>query len=247
MDVSETVDAVDIVRVHGVAIPLDPDVMSPKIQDQLRAGRYEAAEASVLPRVLQPADRVLELGAGIGFLTALAGLQGLAERVVAVEANPALTALIEQVHRLNGVAGVVRQGVAAIEAGGPSAAPFYVHRDLWASSVEPVKAKDLREVVQAPVAALPDLLAEFAPTLLIIDVEVLQGWCSEQAQDGSQIGALRLPGVDRVLIELKPGRFPPRQIKRIFDAFSADGFYYDPAVSAATVILFRRIEHQDAA
>jgi FkbM family methyltransferase len=235
MDDRGTIAGGEFVQVRGVAIPLDPDLMSPKIQEQLRAGRYEGHEAERLPGLIQAGERVMELGAGVGFLTALAGLQRLAACIVAVEANPVLIPLIERVHRLNGVESIVRHGVVT-PARGAAALPFHVHVDLWASSLDPpAKARLVKAVVEVPVLALADLLAEHSPTLLIIDVEVLHAWATD-------LDAMRLDGVAKVMIELKPGRFEPRQIRRIFDAFSGQGFWYDPAQSVGPLVLFRRLE-----
>jgi FkbM family methyltransferase len=234
----------ETVDLNGIRIPIDETVLSPTIQLQLRAGRYEGAEARRLPDIVEPGERLIELGAGIGFLTALAGRLGRAECIVAVEANPALIPLIERVHQLNGVSSVVRHGVAAVLPGAASL-PFYVHKDLWASSLRPFKAKHLQQVVQAPAIALADLIGEHRATLLIVDIEVLQAWAAERPDGGSDLDELRLDGLRKLLLELKPGRFAPRQIKRIFDVVSAQGFYYDPAGSEATLILFRRLEDAD--
>jgi FkbM family methyltransferase len=232
-----TADSSEIVEILGVRIPLDEAVMSPKIRDQLRAGRYETAEARRLPALIEPGERLVELGAGIGFLTALAGLQGKAERIVAVEASPAVVPLIERVHRLNGVDSIVRNAVAVIDKASDTL-PFHIHEDLWASSLLPIKPRLERGVAQVPVLGLAEILAADAPTLLVVDIEVLRAWVA----GSPDLAGLRLPGVRKLLIELKPGRFEPRQIKAIFDAVSAEGFHYDVAVSEGPLVLFRRLE-----
>ena len=225
----------EIVEIAGVRIPLDPSVMSAKIQDQLRAGRYEAAEARGLPAMIGLGERVVEAGAGIGFLTALAGRQGRAELIVAVEANPELIPVIERLHRLNGVTSVVRNAVVGLSRTAP-ALPFHLHNDLWASSLTPLKAKDLRGVVQVPVVLFAELIAEFAPTLLIIDVEVLRGL----AAGGEPLDFAPLAGAPRVLVELKPKTLGPQAIAAILEAFASAGFERDADGDAGELALFRR-------
>jgi len=216
---------------------LDSPAISEKIRDQIRAGRYEMAEARRLPALIEPGDRVMELGAGIGFLTALAGLQGKAQAIVALEANPDLISVVEALHRLNRVESTVCNAV-AVPRRTSATLPFHLHHDLWASSLSPLKARHLRAVVDVPALSLAELLRGHAPTLLIIDIEVLGGWVTD-------LEGLRLNGVMKVLVELKPGRFTPLEIKRIFDAFSREDFHYDPLHSEGGLILFRRIQHQD--
>lgn len=239
---AEPPGAVETVVIAGVKIPIDPVLMSETIRSQLRAGRWEAGEAKVLPQLLEPGERVVDLGACIGFLSALIGLQGKAESIVAFEANPELIPLLERVMALNGVEAVVRNALV-----GPSkaaaTAPFYLHNDLWASS--PVRMKDSarRGVVELPVLSLQEVVAAFAPTLVIIDIEVMRGFVAEgRASAGGGLDLSGLCGVRKVFTELKPSRFDLREIKAVFDAFSAQGFCYDPARSQGELVLFRRVE-----
>ena len=51
--------------------PLDPAVITPAIREAILAGRFEAEEASQIPQIVRPGDRVLEIGAGIGFISTL--------------------------------------------------------------------------------------------------------------------------------------------------------------------------------
>ncbi len=93
----------EIVELQGVRIAIDPAIMSDKIQRQIRNGKYERGEARNLPEIIEPGERLLELGGGIGFLSALAALQRRAEVIVVIEANPELIPVIRETHRLNGV------------------------------------------------------------------------------------------------------------------------------------------------
>ena len=209
--------------------------MSAKIQDQLRAGRYETAEARALPGLIGPGERLVEAGAGIGFLTALAGRLGRAGLIVAVEANPELIGVIERLHRLNGVASIVRNAVVGLTRTA-SALPFHLHHDLWASSLAPLKARDLKGVVQVPVVLFEALIAEFAPTLLVIDVEVLRGLVvQDPAPDFAPLAA-----APRVLVELKPKTLGPEAMTAIPEAFARAGFERDPGIADGGLALFRR-------
>ena len=98
------------VECHGVTIPLDTPlarrVITPAILTAILSGRYEANEARFLPEIVEPGDRVLEIGAGIGVISTLLARLPEVAHIVAVEANPRLIPMIREVHALNGVSGV---------------------------------------------------------------------------------------------------------------------------------------------
>lgn len=231
--------AAEEVEIGGIRIPLDRRIMSDLIVESLRAGRYEMGEARVLPRLVRQGERVVEVGAGIGFLTALIARRTPAELVVAIEANPRLQAYIAALHRLNGVKAILRHALVTPEpAAGP--ATLFVHHDLWASSPGWIKPRDQLDEVEVPVLSLPEIAETWRPTLLIVDVEPFATWTGAEGPPHALAGADFRP-FERVLLELKPKRFAPPEVKRIFDHFSAQGFAYDPALSAGPLVLFARL------
>lgn len=159
----------EVIESLGIRVPFVPAIITPRIERPLRNGRYEGGEAAALRRVLRAGDRVLELGAGLGLLSTLAAQVPGVERVTAIEANPALIPLIRETHRLNGVTTVdLRNGIAAAEPGRD--VPFYLRADFWASSAEPASRPFLRQV-GLPRFALPELIAEVDPTVIVCDIE----------------------------------------------------------------------------
>src|SRR3954464_14359033 len=89
------------VRSHGVEL----DLSSPLVADETRAalfwGFYEGSERRAALRFLRPGLPVIELGASLGFLTALIARRIAPVAQVAVEANPALTSLLRRTLELN--------------------------------------------------------------------------------------------------------------------------------------------------
>ncbi len=235
-------DGPEVVTVAGVRIPLDPQVMSPKIQDQLRAGRYEMLEARHLPAMIEPGERVLDLGAGIGFLSTLVALQGRAATVVAVEGNPDAVDYIRRLLAFNGVTAEVRHAAIAPEKTSDTL-PFHVHHDLWASSLIPLKAKARRGVVEVPAFTLAELIAEHRPSLLVIDLEVLRCFAPDPRRPDAPdlLHRMTLGDVPKVLIEVQPKDFGLKEIKRVFDCFARQGYAYDPRQSCGCAVLFRKV------
>ena len=224
-------DDYEVIEHWGVKLPIVPGVMSDEMQYFLRAREYENAEAKALPKLVEPGERLLELGAGIGFLSTLVARQQ-AEAIVVVEANPDLIEVIRATHRLNGVRSVVRNAVAA-PVKIAETAPFYLHKNFWASSLTPFKEKHLRGVVEVPIVVLDEMLREHTPTLLVVDIE------------GGEVDLLagaELPGVRKVYMELHQAAIGLAGVKLVFDRLSAKGFAYDADHSRGPVVLFRRLE-----
>jgi FkbM family methyltransferase len=221
----------EVVEILGVKAPLDPEVMSPRLIELIRAGEYERGEAKRLAGMLEPGERLLELGAGVGFLSALIGIHDRTAAIVAVEANPALVPLIRRTHALNGVRSEVINAAVVGERRGPTAS-FTVGEDFWASSLTPRRKLAIREVVDVPTVAIADLMAEHRPTFLIMDVE---------GGEAEVVPHLELTGVRRALVELHHKVIGFEGVRAVFEHFHAQGFVYDTRFSNKTVIVFTRL------
>jgi tRNA G37 N-methylase Trm5 len=91
----------------------------------LRDGTYEADEANAAERCVKEGFRVLELGAGIGYVTAICARRTAPENVLAVEANPALIPVIEDNLARNGAQDVtVLHGAVVARAEEGQTTPF---------------------------------------------------------------------------------------------------------------------------
>ena len=218
----------------GVRIPLDRRIVTPPIEAALRSGAYEADETRSLPDVVREGDHVLELGAGMGFVSAILATRTRAARIVALEANPQLIPFIHKVHRLNGAARVrVLNGVASAgpASRGDEYAKFYARPDFWMSSLSPEPyAYDRIEAV--PVFSLDALLAKHAITMIVCDIE------------GGEVALLPkadLSGVDRIYVEVHDHLTGLSGVKTLFDALSAKGFAYDLRHSCGSVVLFTKL------
>jgi len=107
----------------GVRLPLTHPFITPGIAKEIYFGTYERKEAEIITQRLEPDDVVMEIGAGIGFLSAYCAKRVGNERVYAYEANPDLMDLIGQTHEANGVHPTVRN---VLLAKGSGKARFYL-------------------------------------------------------------------------------------------------------------------------
>ena len=100
-----------LVTVNGVKIAIDHERMPGDLISWIHLERHEAAEARMCRRVIRPNDRVLELGAGIGFIGSLCALIVGSENVCSYEANARLEPLLRRTHALNGVSPLLRMSL----------------------------------------------------------------------------------------------------------------------------------------
>lgn len=147
---------------HGVTIPPFP-TLSANMAEVMRVGRYEAREAYWLLTILGPSDRVLELGAGCGYLSTLAAKRLEPGAVLALEADPALVDACRATYAANGVdARVVHGAICGSPLGYLQRAP-----DFWSSRVESAAIG----AIEVPGFKLAELAREHQPTVLVVDIE----------------------------------------------------------------------------
>lgn len=216
-------------EIDGITLIVPDDQLTDKLSQALRSGSYEAAERKALERHLRPGDRVLDLGAGAGYVSIVAARVVGPEAVVAVEASPLMQKALHRNLRRNQAGKVtVRSGAAVPDEHEGETAGFTVRRAFWASGL----AEDGAAGGQAvPALRLSGLIAEHRPNVVVMDVE------------GAEARLCLGPwpeGVRTIVVELHPHLYPPETIRQIFDAFSRAGFAYMPWGSRGAVVVFQR-------
>lgn len=203
-----------VIETQGIKIPFDPRIITPKIERPMRNNRYEAGEVSSLKELLEPGDRVLEFGAGVGLCSTVAALNPEVERVVTIEANPTMIPVIRETYDLNGVVDRVdlRNGVVSTQSG--EDIPFYVRRDFWASSMEP-DSRAYERVEQVPAVSIHDLMAEIKPTVILCDIEGAELGLFDEAD---------LSSVRKLILELHPKVYGDEGVAQIDAALRSRGF-----------------------
>lgn len=222
------------IEVAGVMIPVEPEVITPVIRLAMVEGRFEAPEAAQIPRIVRPGDRVLEIGAGIGFISTLLSRQRRVSSVLAVEANPHLIAYMERLHRRNNVRKVRRLNAVLTNEPVPTKT-FYLRRDFWMGSLSEGPNPHIG-AVEVPTRNFDALLAEEAISLIVCDVEGAECTLFEGAD---------LSGVDRIFLETHDHVTGLSGVGRLFATLAAQGFIYDPRHSMGSVVLFQRLGGAD--
>jgi len=215
----------------GVVIPDDPTVITPAIRAAILAGRFETCEARQIPAIVEPGDRVLEIGAGIGFISTLLARERRVASVLAVEANPHLIGYMERLHATNRVRKVRRLNAVLTCEAGADHATFYLREDFWMGSLM-AGPNPFVGTVEVPTRDLDDLLRAEAISLIVCDVEGAEAFLFENAD---------LTGVDRIFVEVHDHITGLSGVGRLFEALASRGFAYDPRHSEGSVVLFRRL------
>lgn len=197
-----------VIQHAGVLLHVDAS-LGPDVQRALYCGDYERSELGAIRRHLLPSDTVLELGTGLGFVALFCAQRVGAERVHTFEANPELEGVIRSNFALNGLHPRLR--IACLGEPGEERRSFFVHEDMWSSSSLPLARTRELEV---PVRPAAEVMAELAPTVLILDVE---------GDEARLLPLLDLSGVRRVALELHTGLLAPRAVEQTLAALRAGG------------------------
>jgi len=207
--------------------------MNRDVLDHLIVGKYETPEILGLAQVVRPGDRVLELGAGLGIITALAARAAApGGRVLAFEANPTLLKDTHDFWAENNIDNVeLRHAVLVPENAGTRM--FHLAASFAESSLLTPDAKNDQGAVEVPAERLGDVIADFQPDVLLCDIE---------GAEAELIPALEAPGLRAAVIEFHPDRLPRRDVAEIYDALIRQGLYPEPTAPGGTVVIFTRVD-----
>ena len=216
----------------GVVIPYDPAIITAPIARAIKGGYFEAEEAAQIPHIVRADDVVLDIGAGIGFISTL--ISRRAKQVISVEANPDLLPFMADLHSLNGVENAQRLNV-VLSNSKPGTATFYQREDFWmgslASGPNPYKS-----TVDVPTMGFNTLLKFESITLIVCDIEGAESFLFDDVE---------LASVDRIYLELHDHITGLKGVASVFAAMAARGFAYDPRFSSGAIVLFQRVEENE--
>lgn len=155
-----------IVSLQGIRLRADPALIGEEVVEQILSGYYEGREARMVNMFLAPDDRVIELGAGIGFIGLLCSSRLGAGRVQSFEANPMMEEIIRGNYALN--PGPVPELTIGLLSEEPGEAILYVPDLFWAASTNPMLgAREIR----TPRLSLNERIHALQSTFLVMDIE----------------------------------------------------------------------------
>ncbi len=223
----------DFIRSRRILMPNNPRFITPKQRRLLRSGNYELKEFQAVMKTVTPEDTVIEIGAGIGFMSTVISKRKHAKKVVAVEANPALIPHIKAVHQANEVDNV--EVINAVL--GPRKAPavnFYVRGQFSASSLEDNVGDahgGIVAVEKVEVMNINTLFKRVKPTVLVCDIE---------GAEADLLPVTDLSGLRAAVVELHPQWIGQSGVQAVFDAMHKAGLSYFPRLSQSKVVTFKK-------
>jgi len=218
-------------QLNGIKIPLLKEIISPNLKKAIVSDTYESGEHKELQRIIQKGENILEIGAGIGYISALCRKNPKVNNITIFEANPLLIDFIRAVHDLNNIKNVSLKHGVLLNNFYEDTIDFYVRKDFWASSLSKEKFGH-KQVVKVPVYNFNKTISEIKPTLIICDIE------------GGELNLLKnsdLTGVKKIYLELHQKLLGRKGMLEIFKILQNRGFHYDQWHSHGGVVLFSHI------
>lgn len=154
-----------LVEVEGIKLKID-DYFSQAIKQNIYFGYYENYELSIVKSQLSPYDVVMEVGAGIGFISTYCAQKIGSEKVFSYEANPDLKKHICNTYKLNNVSPTLE---ICLVGNHKEELTFYIEKNFWSSSITPWN-KDAKPVT-VTAKSFNEEVRRHNPTFLIIDIE----------------------------------------------------------------------------
>lgn len=195
---------------NGVRLVTDQQRVSKDVYYGIFSGQYEDTEAAIINVKVGQGDRVLEVGAGVGFVSILCAKLAGEQNVRSFEANPGMETLIRENYALNKVAPALEMK-AVTRDGAP--VRFHVSDNILSSSLydRSLAGKEI-EVESVALAALAE---EWQPSVLVMDVE---------GAEVDILGYEALPGVKRMILEVHPHIVGAEAIDAMLSRLEAQGF-----------------------
>ncbi len=197
----------------GVRLPLKFPAITPPILKDIFFGEYESKEAELVEKKIAADDVVMEVGAGIGFLSALCAKVIGSERVFAYEANPQLIGIIKHVHELNQVAPTVSN---VLLGKGDGECTFWLEKDYWASSL--IQGSKDATPIRVRQIDLDHEIQRIQPSFMILDIE---------GGEYEFLRHARLDPIRKIVIEVHPHVLGYTRISEMLGRLFAAGFALD--------------------
>lgn len=160
-----------VIQHRGLKIPYSP-YLDNSVMNLIKRDEYERWEMDGALAVVQPEDRVLEMGAGLGIVSGVVALQNKHVSTLSFEANPNLIPHIRNLHSQNSLTDriEVRNAILSANPEDPESIPFHIDASYLDSSVLAVES-DAKSTVSIAKADFETVKREFAPTVLLMDIE----------------------------------------------------------------------------
>lgn len=221
-----------VYTLEEIQIELPDWLQGTAIERKIAAGEYEGHEANAARKRIKLGMRVLEVGAGLGYVSSVCAQMAGAENVVSVEANPQMLTPLQSNLARNGYADVrVMHGAIVGNGHHEDNVNFRAGGLFWGGATLP-NGVSREDMVSVPALRIRPLLMAIRPRFVMLDVE------------GGEADLFKKPWppfVKFVVLELHPKKYATSVIKEIVDCMSETGLTYDPVTSRGRTLGFMRV------
>lgn len=203
------------VKCKDIKLHANKNKFTPKVINAFHSGRFERDEKDILLSTLEPTDRYLEIGAGVGYTGLYAAkIVKHSDQVVLFEANPEMIPIIETNMELNDQTLSVYNK--AVISGEHKTIPFYLAKNFWISST--IDRKNAHKI-SVEAQSLKTILKKHQPTYLMVDVE--------GGEHDLFIHSKLSDSVRKICFEIHPQVISAYDITKIFERLIAENFTVD--------------------
>lgn len=217
----------EVIQNNGIKIKMGPHVSS-QMMKSIYTGAYEKSELTILANVLEKNDRIMDLGAGLAFLTIYCAKQIGSENIFAYEANPELIEHIAENFKLNDVHPHVENTILSNNYGEEV---FFIDKSIWSSST--IKRNTAIKSVLVGTKDINDEIIKNDINFLIIDIE------GGEKDLIKKIKFQNTP-ISKILIEMHPHVIGDYQASQILYNIIKFGFTLSLLKSKGIVLYFER-------
>lgn len=191
-------------------------------------GQYEQGEISIIKSTLKKEDVVLELGTGVGFVSAFCCSIAGNENVYTFEANAMLKEAITKLYKKNKVNPRLTFAMLGEAAGVKN---FYRNtKSFLASSSENFNDTGY-ECEEIPVLSLNDTIRRIQPTYLMMDIE---------GGEFDIFNIIDFYSIKKIQFELHPAVLGEEKVQSIFNKLRNNNFSADTKLSQGNNFYFQK-------
>lgn len=217
---------IDNIRLHGVKINLAHKNISSELKNFFLFETYEGAEVSILGKHLGVNDVVMEVGAGIGFLSTFCAKKIGSSNVFAYEANPQMISKIKETYALNGVGPVINNVILAEKDG---MTDFFIEKDFWSSSS--VKRSVDSHKITVENRNINKEIQRINPTFMIMDIE---------GGESELIPVIDFYNIKKIIVEIHPHVIGEEEASELIQYLISCGFCLKLLENRGTVLFFAK-------
>jgi len=212
--------------IAGIKIPVNYNWSFPMLKALFNKD-YEGGELHIIKQTIEPNDRIVEIGTGLGLISAYCAKKIGNERVKTFEANPLLEKRIMKLYRMNKVNPDLN---IALVSDKEDRIKFYAEpKNIWASSL--LKLSESAVEMTLKTVNINEIISAFNPNYLIIDIE---------GAEYDLLPMIDFSNINKLQIELHKKFFGKEKIDFLITLLNKKGLFEVKSLSSDEQYFFKK-------